>query len=745
MTADMHRDPTNAVIHRLHRHVAAEAWRIEAVPDKNRTATRSVAAVCFLQRASEASVQLYSTQRPSSCSTLHRSTAASYANNMDVIIAVFSWCTCGHQLLSGKHLSVTKRASRLESKEAIALSYAIGDFGRAKHTFGHLDGIDGSIVELEFGKEWTIPSLQDALAKLSEKHGAIWIDQLCIVQTPAEITKALRNMEKIYSTFDVVILLPNTPCPCLEDRLQEFEAYNASTAHGEESVAPRLEIMCNAAVPVSSYNFRLWTKQEFSFARAITVRCCGPPASLCWPTWPVTTGVSESLQSLGTGKSPPLVPYWIRNREGLSIPEDDVLMHGPEGDVAFIDAMSKVMVLTGTIRKSMKVMVMDPFHLQDPGDIPLNIAFAKFIRGERFQKPQSWSGSWSGFRALHTRNMATCVLDYALAVLPSVPGYTLPEKWSDMSLVELLDDGIGQHERKVATCVKTSLPKGLFVEEPGSMQWKPSLYLDPIRVRDIKDVYGSLFDREYKSIPKQYGSAALVFRDHLDKRVSRFPQSQSYNSAFGDKSSAESVEFMRAVTKDIRDKGGHGVDVHGLHSWAVVLIEDETPLERWSSSEHAAAFFRTLIFWNDKALDNWIWPELDHETLCYEYMCRFVGIHPEVARKKGLGLIVKKGEPPCIGLMNKEHFDSLEEDERHGARKTEKACNDWLTVEGIPGVLGSWHLLSLECYRSKAHTGDKDSLPKYHVKGVWYHSLGEDESIGADVVDSADAYNAILV
>lgn len=41
MTADMHRDPTNAVIHRLHRHVAAEAWRIWAGPDKNRTATRS--------------------------------------------------------------------------------------------------------------------------------------------------------------------------------------------------------------------------------------------------------------------------------------------------------------------------------------------------------------------------------------------------------------------------------------------------------------------------------------------------------------------------------------------------------------------------------------------------------------------------------------------------------------------------------------------------------------------------------
>ena len=93
---------------------------------------------------------------------------------MDVIIAVFSWCTCGHQLLSGKHLSVTKRESPLESKEAIALSYAIGDFGRAKHTFGHLDGIDGSIVELEFGKEWTIPSLQDALAKLSEEYGGVW-------------------------------------------------------------------------------------------------------------------------------------------------------------------------------------------------------------------------------------------------------------------------------------------------------------------------------------------------------------------------------------------------------------------------------------------------------------------------------------------------------------------------------------------------------------------------------------------
>ena len=90
---------------------------------------------------------------------------------------------------------------------------------------------------------------------------------------------------------------------------------------------------------------------------------------------------------------------------------------------------------------------------------------------------------------------------------------------------------------------------------------------------------------------------------------------------------------------------------------------------------------------------------------------------------------------------------SLVEDEQHGAGNIETACNkaaDWLTVEGIPG-LGLWHLLSLECYRSKAHTGDRDSLPEYHVKGVWYHSLGEDASIGADVVDSADDFDAILV
>ena len=582
-----------------------------------------------------------------------------------------------------------------------------------------------------------------------EEYGAIWIDQLCIVQTPAEITKALRNMEKIYSTFDVVILLPNTPCPCLEDRLQEIEAYNASTAHDEESVAPTLENLCMAAVPVSSYNFRLWTKQEFSFARAITVRCCGPPASLCWPLRPGTTGVSF-LQSLGAGESPPLVPYWIENREGLSIPEDVVMYFLGNSD-AFKETLSKVTFLTATLSKSMKRMVMDPFQPPHPDDIATNIAinitFAKFIRGERLQKPQSWSGSWSGFDALRARNMATRVVDYALAVLPSVPGYTLPARWPSMTLPELLDDGIEKHEHKLAACVKTVLPKGLFVEEPGSMQWKPSLYLDPIRVRCIEDVYGSLFDREYKSIPRRNGSAALVFRDHCSPSVSRFARSRSYRSAFGGKSSAASIEFMRAVTKNVRGKGVENVDTHGLDSFAISLIEDETPLERWSSSEHAAAFFGILLLWDDEAPNNWIWPELDHETFCYEFMCRFVKIHPEVAREKGLGLIVKTEDPPCIGLMNREHFASLVEDEQHGAGNMETACkkaDDWLTVEGIPG-LALWHLLSLECYRSKAHTGAKDSLPEYHVKGVWYHSLGEDASIGADVVDSADDFDAILV
>jgi hypothetical protein len=502
-----------------------------------------------------------------------------------------------------------------------------------------------------------------------------------------------------------------------------------------------------AAVPASSYNFRLWTKQEFSFARAITVRYCGPPVSLCYPLRSGTG--SSSPQLLDMSKPPPRVPYWIQNRKELSIPVDDVEVKAyyRENPDAFEETMSEAMKQTATLRRSMRLMVKTPFDRPDPDHIPTNIAFVKFILGEKLQKNQSWPGSWVGFRALGTRHVATRVEDYALVVLPSFPGYTLPTEWPDMTLPQLLDDGIEQYEHEINSCVQTKLPKGLFVDEPGSMRWKPSSYLDPVRVRRMKDVYEPLYDLTYKSIPQRHGSAALVFRRHSNPGLSRFARSQSYKSAFGDKSTEASFEFMKAVTKSLQEKDWHAVEDNGLETWAIMLIANKTSLETWPSSEHAAAFFGILLLWESQVPNHWIWPELDHETWCYEYMCRFVGVHPEVAHEKGLGLIVKTEDPPCIGLMNRDHYDSLVEDELHGEGNTETSpskATDWLTVEGFQERL-SWNLLSLECYRSKAHNGAKDSLPGYHVKGVWYHTLGEDASIGADVVDSAYDYDAILV
>ena len=101
---------------------------------------------------------------------------------------------------------------------AVAVSYAIGDFGRAKHTIGHsADDYERPII-LEFGKEWDIPGMIDLFAKISAEKSAIWIDQLSILQdNEAEITRQLQRIPEIFSTLEVVVLIPNEPL-CLSQR-----------------------------------------------------------------------------------------------------------------------------------------------------------------------------------------------------------------------------------------------------------------------------------------------------------------------------------------------------------------------------------------------------------------------------------------------------------------------------------------------------------------------------------------------
>jgi hypothetical protein len=219
--------------------------------------------------------------------------------DLQVLVHCFSWCCCRSEIFSADHLKVRTLNRPVEPGQAVALSYAIGDFDRQKHLFGYVDGLESELelVRLEFGGEWEIPELMNALVTLSEKHGAIWFDQLSIPQDPASITLHLQNMPWIYRELEVVVLLPNAPCPCLADKFYSWQSDGLyAHAHGDgdfntDIVAEK----CLNAFPVSSYHFRLWTRQEFTYARVISIFHCGAPGKCYIDTFdrPIFGGIMD--------------------------------------------------------------------------------------------------------------------------------------------------------------------------------------------------------------------------------------------------------------------------------------------------------------------------------------------------------------------------------------------------------------------------------------------------------------------
>jgi hypothetical protein len=200
--------------------------------------------------------------------------------------------------------------------------------------------------------------------------------------------------------------------------------------------------------------------------------------------------------------------------------------------------------------------------------------------------------------------------------------------------------------------------------------------------------------------------------------------------------------------------------VKAHRAWAIEVISGRipAPVDSWPSSVHEQAIFETMI----RRERTWgSWPEINQESACYNIMCDHSRIHPNVAREKGLGLIVKVSNPPCIGLVNGVVYDKIRGIEqcqrRHGSsaaellRKAGGLCpEDWLTIT-LNKMTNNRHL-TLEATISNTlpktlNRHYKESVPTYMVRGVWYTCLGDEPCIGAEVAahDSKEDYSAILI
>jgi hypothetical protein len=680
-------------------------------------------------------------------------TAAPQAQVLNVLVHSFSWCFCGHIDFPVHHIKVKTWMQPVVTGQAVALTYGIGDFDRNKHIFGHVENVPAVQVKLVFGSEWDIQQIMTALVELSETHSAIWMDQLSIPQDAVSIAVNLQNMPQIYRTFDVVVLLPDALCSCLKEITDLYETGHPPLAdkNGDLNISLVVSVCLNA-FPVSSYHFRLWTKQEFTYARTISIRYCGLPVSCC------SSGVRDWIHHTSKNllSDSGHLSQWSRWKYGQCV-EEAVQFGDQFEDVAY----SEFRQAQTQGRLHLCVAVISFYIRRDGGSSQLRETYkvAKFILGAQLQRKANETEAVPIFESLHSQHVASEPKDFALAVLPAITGYCLPARWQTMTLSELVDDGIEQHEQIQGRRCQTKLPKGLFETGPASMRCKPSLYLPADGLRNLVDVYGALYTLAYQPLPGYDDRVMLHLRTGSRAQPgSRLSQAKTYFQAFGDKSTATSLAFVRRVRKF--DFGMFGrVPFGALAGWADKVLSDNytSPTNRWPSPDHERAIFRQSLLRRRK------WdplPEVNHERVCFELMCDFLCIDPVVARQKNLGLVVKTEDPPCIGFVNGAVHDSMngfERDQRGrdvDAPELAAIADDCLTIViGATASSRQTRFVTLEAMRLHDHfhlpeIGQQprsQDMPMYHVVGVWFFSGRDDPSIGAELAESWATCDAILV
>ncbi|GAB7324237.1 hypothetical protein MBLNU13_g07591t1 [Cladosporium sp. NU13] len=735
---------------------------------------------------------------------------------LEVLVHRFSWCSCRSEIFLDDHIKLESFMQPVASGRAAALSYGIGDFDREEHLFGHFDDHTDNLVKLEFGNEWEVKRLMTALVALTNEHGALWLDQLSIPQDKASIRLHLQHMPQIYHRFEVVVLLPNSPCPCLEEAFQAWTTRGSWVWTDGDFNITAVASMCLNAFPVSAYNFRLWTKLEFAFATAISIHYCGPPGGRCslgnfdwlYKTTVIPTG-SEGYLS-----------HWAKQKYAKCSE-----MSRNQGDYAEEMAWSVFRDAHIKGRDHLHDAIAHFYQDQDMDSFfaTLDHTYAqltRFILGERLQRSKDERDSIFAPERFRGEHVASEQKDFAVAILPSLAAYKLPSNYEDeeVTLPYLVQDGIEQYEMANGALL-TRLPKGLFELGKGSMRCKPTIHLRVEHIHCVGDVYGSLQASLFRPfiLPDL---TVLRLRGDARSCASRIPQSMTYLEAFGGEFRTSDVcEFMRKVVS-IRSGNFGRSRVQAYKAWASAMIRDRNIVypTRWPSPEHEQAIFEEAIRYD------WPWgpwPEIDHERVCYDLMCSYVCIHPDVAREKGLKLLVKTSDPPCIGLFNGVIFNNLAAREQiHGSGKSNdpgslflrwwRKCNeaaayfcyligrnpgytlaprdnpesieryrhhggtpapepwthvgkprifpsDWLTILANtgPDLTAKSAVLTLEAlmvdghfdvskYPGKPRLGN--TVPTYHVVGVWFSCLQSDTSIGAELIkDRTEAYDAVLL
>ena len=691
----------------------------------------------------------------------------------DITVSSFYICSCQHPNYPQPHLAVSTYSITLQHGSAVAVSYAIGDFHRATHLVGHeLEHVDKPIA-LQLGGEWNLSKMISLLANITSEKSAVWFDQLSISQDDESIQAELQHVPDIYSTLEVIVLLPNTPCKCLTEAFAKYEAGDEYYMNpwGDFRFG-RVYQRCPLSAGVSSYCCRLWTKQEFGYARQISAHFCDDVNAECWSRF---TAGREDWHGIPPGDHS---QYFNRYFQWLY--DECQRSSSRQGDAAREFAWSLMSNHVELYFNAFTESIWQHFRRGDEYDekaVPTFALQANLLLGKQFKRAASECGErLLLFDDLVSPHKVSMKKDYVLAVFPGVEKYRVPQHWKSMDLHRLLDDAFEQNERGMDAHWISLLPKGLFELGWGSSRCRPTMYINPDKITDYRSVYGSLRTIKMREAT-QSGSVRIRYRSQQAQSSyrSRLLRSQTYQSAFGTSGTETVLKFMR-------DLGFIWVGHHASNAflyWAQRILGGVAPVptERWPCMELEVAMFSALLHlegyrdWADLL-------EIDHHEVVYQLVCSWASIDPMTAREKGLELVVSTEAVPCIGLFNGMVAEGLRAIEKYRAEPEAKGLDrsapaeeksdtntllteDWLSLP-VTSTQSS-NIKHGDCKEELVYealkmptpfdepwlkeVGKDSPMPLYHVVGVWYYTFQEDDSIGAEVVKtrSWEEADALLV
>ncbi|KPI38290.1 uncharacterized protein AB675_11960 [Cyphellophora attinorum] len=664
------------------------------------------------------------------------STDSEESSSMTITVNGFRWCHCQIAGYDVDHLALQQTETSLHSAHAAALSYAIGDFGRTLHVLGHVHHDAPRPFRLTFGAEWDIEDTKAALVHLTNVNGGIWLDQLSITQEPAEIALFLPRLPQIYSILEVVVLLPNAPCSCLQSAVDSYLNGSDDFRDGDGNFhTVRVMDSCYNALPISSYHSRFWTMVEFKYARSIRAYF----VSVAGPCGAKTSRYIQhklcEIRSLGD------------EHELVDISDEKWLEWHLDSSLASFEGGVAMCIGSGSIA----LLRTAQFFL----GTPLHRKYRLKVLG-----PPLYS----------TNHRATVVSDMVSVVFASDRRYKPPADSSHLNLSALLEDGLRQRERNYCLQYLTTIPQGLLVpvnemNTRNTTLCRPTMYINIVKVSTAIDLYGTLLANQ----PLQAGGYILMKSRRADHglntrmhNIAPFHRFLAERSIFGVVEAFATMQARHSYLDLFSLRAKYKNRPLGLlDDWArkVARGDLEDPAGKWPTLDHQRAVFvevcRYFYMKNEHTpyASTEGFSSIDVHEVCFDITCDALGIDRDVAHKYEFGLVVHSGPAVVLGFFNAEACAALcDADETmsgavEGPRSSHSRLRnrDHMTVSVLDHASehGNITYETQQLGNVALETGRE--VPAYGVIGVWAMGLIDDPAIGADLTDIIAECDAVLV